>query len=72
MMMCFTSTLKSITVTISLTAEELIGSHGGAGGNQQYPFIIYPSEWSLEEEIFGSENVYKFFKNEMEKSWNEK
>lgn len=52
--------------------EELIGSHGGAGGNQQYPFILYPSEWSLEEEIFGSENVYKFFKSEMEKSWNEK
>lgn len=52
--------------------EELIGSHGGAGGNQQYPFILYPSEWSLEEEIFGSENVYKFFKSEMEKSWNGK
>ena len=52
--------------------EELIGSHGGAGGNQQYPFILYPSEWSLEEEIFGSENVYKFFKTEMEKSWNKK
>ena len=52
--------------------EELIGSHGGAGGNQQYPFILYPSEWTLEEEIFGSENVYKFFKSEMEKSWNEK
>ncbi|MBE6511530.1 MAG: phage holin family protein [Methanobrevibacter olleyae] len=52
--------------------EELIGSHGGAGGNQQYPFILYPSEWSLNEEIFGSENVYKFFKSEMEKSWNEK
>ena len=52
--------------------EELIGSHGGAGGNQQYPFILYPSEWSLEEEILGAENVYKFFKSEMEKSWNEK
>ena len=52
--------------------EELTGSHGGAGGNQQYPFILYPSEWSLEEEIFGSENVYKFFKSEMEKSWNGK
>ena len=52
--------------------EELIGSHGGAGGNQQYPFILYPSEWSLEEEIFGSENVHKFFKSEMEKSWNGK
>ena len=52
--------------------EELIGSHGGAGGNQQYPFILYPSEWTLEEEIFGSENVYKFFKSEMEKFWNGK
>ena len=50
--------------------EELIGSHGGAGGNQQYPFILYPSNWNLEEEIFGAENVYKFFKKEIEKSWN--
>ena len=49
--------------------EELIGSHGGAGGNQQYPFVVYPSNWSLDEEIFGAENVYKFFKREMEKSW---
>ena len=49
--------------------EELIGSHGGAGGNQQYPFVLYPSNWSLDEEIFGAENVYKFFKREMEKSW---
>ena len=47
--------------------EELIGSHGGAGGNQQYPFILYPSNWNLESEIFGAENVYKFFKREMEK-----
>ena len=49
--------------------EELIGSHGGAGGNQQYPFILYPNNWELEDEIFGAENVYKFFKREMEKSW---
>ena len=47
--------------------EELIGSHGGAGGNQQYPFILYPSNWNLESEIFGAENVYKFFKSEIEK-----
>ena len=52
--------------------EELIGSHGGAGGDQQYPFILYPSKWNLDEEIFGAENVYKFFKSEMEKSWNGK
>ena len=49
--------------------EELIGSHGGAGGSQQYPFILYPSNWDLDEEIFGAENVHKFFKSEMEKSW---
>ena len=52
--------------------EELIGSHGGAGGNQQYPFILYPNDWNLDEEIFGAENVYKFFMGEMEKSWNKK
>ena len=49
--------------------EELIGNHGGAGGNQQYPFILYPKKWSLDEEIFGAENVHKFFKREMERSW---
>ena len=52
--------------------EELIGSHGGAGGNQQYPFILYPKDWDLDEEIFGAENVYRFFKRETEKSLNEK
>ena len=25
--------------------EELIGSHGGLGGNQTKPFILYPCEW---------------------------
>ncbi len=48
--------------------EELIGSHGGAGGNQQYPFILYPNDWNLDEDIFGAENVYKFFKREIDKS----
>lgn len=52
--------------------EELIGSHGGTGGNQQYPFILYPNGWELDEEIFGAENVYKFFKRETDKALNEK
>ena len=51
--------------------EELIGNHGGVGGNQQYPFILYPNNWNMDGEIFGAENVYKFFKREMEKSWND-
>lgn len=46
--------------------EELIGSHGGLGGSQSKPFILYPSEWNLEkEEIVGAENVCGLFKREM-------
>ena len=78
--MYFTLTPNSATVKSSNSVydvendevyafEELIGSHGGAGGSQQYPFILYPSNWDLDEEIFGAENVHKFFKAEMEKSW---
>ena len=51
--------------------EELIGSHGGVGGTQQEPFIMYPSSWSLDGKIVGSENVHKFFKKEISKSLGE-
>ena len=30
--------------------EELIGSHGGLGGPQTEPLILYPYEWQLEKE----------------------
>jgi hypothetical protein len=26
--------------------EELVGSHGGLGGPQSFPFLLVPSEWS--------------------------
>ena len=45
--------------------EELIGSHGGLGGTQQRPFIIYPSDWTLNEKIVGAEKVHEFFKREI-------
>lgn len=51
--------------------EELIGSHGGIGGTQQEPFILYPSWWVLDEEIVGAENVHKFFKKELLKCWDD-
>jgi hypothetical protein len=35
----------------SCAFEELIGSHGGLGGNQIKPFIIYPGE------LVGSESI---------------
>ena len=46
--------------------EELIGSHGGLGGNQTKPFILYPSEWQDPGELIGSESIYHFLKEEIE------
>ncbi len=44
--------------------EELIGSHGGLGGNQTRPFILYPSKWKAPEELIGAESIYKFLKKQ--------
>jgi hypothetical protein len=46
--------------------EELIGSHGGIGGNQTRPFILYPSEWEDPGELVGAESIYRFLKNKIE------
>jgi uncharacterized membrane protein YvlD (DUF360 family) len=41
--------------------EELIGCHGGAGGAQTAPFLLYPSEWGpLSEPIVGAEQLHAF------------
>jgi putative membrane protein len=46
--------------------EELIGSHGGLGGDQTKPFIMHPAEWNLNNEpIVGAEKVYKLLKNKI-------
>jgi uncharacterized membrane protein YvlD (DUF360 family) len=46
--------------------EELVGSHGGAGGSQTEPFILYPSNWNLsDEEIIGAESIYKILKENL-------
>jgi uncharacterized membrane protein YvlD (DUF360 family) len=39
--------------------EELVGSHGGMGGTQSFPFVLHPSEldWP-EEEVVGAERVH--------------
>ena len=40
--------------------EELIGSHGGLGGPQTEPFILHPTEWTLDEEVpLGAPAVYR-------------
>lgn len=46
--------------------EELIGSHGGLGGSQTRPFIMYPSEWQDPGELIGAKSIYDFLKREMD------
>ena len=43
--------------------EELIGSHGGLGGSQTRPFILYPSDWEDPEELIGAKSIYDFLKD---------
>ena len=45
--------------------EELIGSHGGLGGSQTRPFIIYPSKWEDPGELIGAKSIYDFLKKEI-------
>ena len=47
--------------------EELIGAHGGLGGPQTRPFLLYPSEWELDQgPIVGAPAVYRQLRRWME------
>ena len=43
--------------------EELVGSHGGLGGPQSFPFVLHPADldWP-EEEVVGAEVVHRIFR----------
>jgi uncharacterized membrane protein YvlD (DUF360 family) len=43
--------------------EELVGSHGGLGGTQSFPFVLHPSDlpWPAEE-VVGAERVHRIFR----------
>ncbi len=43
--------------------EELVGSHGGLGGTQSHPFVLFPQElgWPAEP-VVGSETVHRVFR----------
>jgi putative membrane protein len=46
--------------------EEYIGSHGGLGGDQSKPFILYPSEWNFDnEKIVGAERIFLLLKDKI-------
>src|SRR4051794_19743970 len=43
--------------------EQLVGSHGGMGGTQSFPFVLHPAEleWPAEE-VVGAERVHRIFR----------
>ncbi len=43
--------------------EELVGSHGGMGGTQSYPFVLHPAELAWpKDEVVGAESVHRVFR----------
>lgn len=39
--------------------EELVGSHGGLGGDQSSPFVLFPSDWEIENtNIVGASELH--------------
>ncbi len=39
--------------------EELVGSHGGMGGEQSHPFVLFPADWRKPtEEVIGAETMH--------------
>jgi uncharacterized membrane protein YvlD (DUF360 family) len=43
--------------------EELVGSHGGLGGTQSFPFVLHPSELAWpDDEVVGAERVHRIFR----------
>ena len=43
--------------------EELVGSHGGMGGGQSFPFVLFPAELDWPDEpVVGAERVHRIFR----------
>jgi uncharacterized membrane protein YvlD (DUF360 family) len=43
--------------------EELVGSHGGMGGGQSVPFVLFPAELDWPDEpVIGAERVHRIFR----------
>jgi hypothetical protein len=43
--------------------EELVGSHGGMGGDQSFPFVLFPADLDWPDEpVIGAERVHRIFR----------
>jgi uncharacterized membrane protein YvlD (DUF360 family) len=46
--------------------EELVGSHGGMGGEQSYPFVLAPSEWQIPaDSVIGAESMHRHLRRSL-------
>jgi len=46
-----------------ITMDELVGAHGGVGGMQTQPFVLYPAEWTDHPApIVGADGVHRFLR----------
>lgn len=46
--------------------EELVGSHGGAGGLQTQPFLLFPNDWTAQDpDLSGAEAVHTFLSHHL-------
>jgi uncharacterized membrane protein YvlD (DUF360 family) len=44
--------------------EELVGSHGGMGGGQSFPFVLFPADLGWPDEaVIGAERVHRIFRS---------
>lgn len=43
--------------------EEMVGSHGGLGGPQSFPFVLIPREWSApDQKVIGAEALHRWMR----------
>ncbi len=43
--------------------EELVGSHGGMGGSQSFPFVLLPHGWAIPDEpVIGAESMHQWMR----------
>lgn len=44
--------------------EELVGSHGGLGGDQSHPFVLHPADLPMPSDgVLGAESLHRVFRN---------
>jgi len=53
--------------------ENIVGTHGGLGGTQMAPFLLFPANWELKnEKIIGAVALHKLLKGWLDDLWSDR